>query len=1053
MKLTHQDYKVAWICALPLEMAAAKAMLNEVHDSLSQPATDHNAYTLGSTAGHNIAIACLPAGVYGTTSAATVLSHMLPTFPGLRFALMVGIGGGVPSKSADIRLGDVVVSLPTAMYPGVIQYDYGKTLRDGQFHRTGSLNKPPQFLLTAISQIRSNGMMGNSHLTDIISDTLERHDNMQQSFSRPNDDWLFVPSYTQLDRNPDCLACDPSYLVERSPRPTQEPDIHYGLIASGNQVMKDATTRDSIAQQFGILCFEMEAAGIMGQLPCLVIRGICDYCDSHKHKQWQGYAALVSAAYARTLLLEVPTHSDNVSRNQQTGHWMVPFDQNTRFMGREDIIANLDEWLTQQTRPTKMAIHGLGGVGKTQIALEVAYRMRNKYPNLSIFWIPCTSYESVDQAYVNVAQKFGIPGVKPEDVKQAVSNYLSQESAGEWLLIFDNADDSDMWINGSSAPALKKFLPRSQQGHILFTTRNRTLALKLASPHLIEIPEPDQDISLSILESLIDSDLLVEKDAALRLLEQLAYLPLAITQAASYIQENQISISKYLHLLEGNESQTIDLLSEDFEDEGRYDTIQNPVATTWWISFQHIQELNDLAIEYLSFMACINPREIPTSLLPQRRSENEKTKAIGLLKAYSFVTEQAGRKFLSLHRLVHLTTRSWMKNIGMFRAHVLKTADQFSDVFPDRDISCRKLWREYLPHVLLLIKEDDFLEKQHEYTQMIRRIGSCLSEDGRYNEAEKLIHQVLNIHQRDLGPENLQTLETMADLALIYWYQGRWKKAEELGVQVLKARTQILGFGHPDTLLSMANLASTYLKQGRWQEAEELQIEVLTAYKEILGFEHPNTLLSMSILASIYSNQDRRKQAEEIEVQVFKTRREILGLKHPSTLLSMSNLASIYSNQDRWKEAEEIGVQVFKTRREMIGLENSSTLLSMANLASTYYKQGRWTEAEQLDIKVLWLQKQVIGPEHPDTLITMHNLAFIWHSLGKASDALALMKQCVHLRNKVLGHQHPHTISSTKALDDWIEESNTSPRQYLPASNQEKNDRHAHKIPKAVVDS
>lgn len=212
MTLTHDDYTVAWICALPLEMAAAKIMLDEVHPSLRQPQSDHNVYTLGSISGHNVVVACLPSGVYGTTSAAIVLAHMLPTFPSLQFALMVGIGGGVPSQGTDIRLGDVVVSMPTPTSGGVIQYDYGKSLHDGRFQRTGSLNKPPQVLLTAESQIRSDTMIGKLSIGVIISDVLQKHENCQQ-FSRPDQDWLFNSTYDHQSPNPSCLTCDQTQLL------------------------------------------------------------------------------------------------------------------------------------------------------------------------------------------------------------------------------------------------------------------------------------------------------------------------------------------------------------------------------------------------------------------------------------------------------------------------------------------------------------------------------------------------------------------------------------------------------------------------------------------------------------------------------------------------------------------------------------------------------------------------------------------------------------------------------------------------------------------------
>ncbi|THC87687.1 hypothetical protein EYZ11_012869 [Aspergillus tanneri] len=543
MALKHADYTIAWICALSLEMAAAKVMLDEVHPSLPQQKSDHNSYTLGSISGHKVVVACLPSGVYGTTSSAIVLAHMLPTFPCLRFALMVGVGGGVPSKTADIRLGDVVVSMPNATSGGVIQYDYGKTLREGRFQRTGSLNKPPQFLLTVISQMRGNHMTGERPMAEILSNTLQKHQEIREQFSRPDRDWLFSSDYNHDSSDPDCSTCDRTQLVYREPRVTEEPHIHYGLIASGNQVIKHAKTRDFIAQEMGILCFEMEAAGLMDQLPCLVIRGICDYCDSHKHKNWQAYAALVAAAYARTLLMAVPAHENTgdavTEQNCEQHHWMVPFQKNWRFAGREKEIAKLEGLIEQLNGASRVAISGLGGIGKTQITLELAYRIRERDSSCSIFWIPCTSYESVKQAYISIAQTVGIQEVKPAEAKERVRIYLSQESAGKWLLIFDSADDIDMWINDSqTTPALKKFLPQSKQGHILFTTRNR-------------IDQSDQN------------------SASVILLEQLAYLPLAITQATAYINENQICISTYIKLLKKQESHVIELLSEGFEDEGR----------------------------------------------------------------------------------------------------------------------------------------------------------------------------------------------------------------------------------------------------------------------------------------------------------------------------------------------------------------------------------------------------------------------------------------------------------------------------------------------------
>ncbi|QRD92145.1 nucleoside phosphorylase domain-containing protein [Aspergillus flavus] len=315
MKPSHHDYTVAWVCALPLEMTAAELMLKEIHDPLPQPPTDPNAYTLGKLGEHNVVIACLPSGVYGITSAAAVLAKMHSTFPSLRFALMVGIAGGVPSRSTDVRLGDVVVSIPSGTSGGVVQYDFGKTLPDGRFQRASSLNKPSQLLLNTVSKVRSKYAITEADIDGTISRILNTNERLKQQFSRPHRDWLFNAEYIHEGNHPDCLECDQTQLVKRASRDSSEPHIHYGLIASANQVMKGAKARDSLAQDSNVLCFEMEAAGLMDQLSCLVIRGICDYCDSHKNKEWQGYAALAAATYTRLLLAAVPSQENISHRN------------------------------------------------------------------------------------------------------------------------------------------------------------------------------------------------------------------------------------------------------------------------------------------------------------------------------------------------------------------------------------------------------------------------------------------------------------------------------------------------------------------------------------------------------------------------------------------------------------------------------------------------------------------------------------------------------------------------------------------------------------------
>ena len=269
-------------------MAAAKAMLDDIHRDLPKRPNDHNTYTLGTIDVHNVVVACLPLGVYGSNSAAAAAIQMLSTFESIRFGLMVGIGGGVPTKEVDIRLGDVVVSKPTGSFGGVVQYDFGKTVKEGRFKHTGSLNKPPVALLTAIAQLQADHMMKLGKVSDYLSEMVARYPAMSSKFIYRGSihDQLFEAEYDHPNFNSTCQSCDTARVLHRSIRAQASPMIHYGIIASGNQVMRHGVTRDQLGKEFGVLCFEMEAAGLMDNFPCLVIRGICDYADSHKNKQW-----------------------------------------------------------------------------------------------------------------------------------------------------------------------------------------------------------------------------------------------------------------------------------------------------------------------------------------------------------------------------------------------------------------------------------------------------------------------------------------------------------------------------------------------------------------------------------------------------------------------------------------------------------------------------------------------------------------------------------------------------------------------------------------------
>ncbi|KAF3067621.1 Ankyrin repeat domain-containing protein 17 [Trichoderma lentiforme] len=312
MSYPNSHYTVGWICALSTEYVAAQAFLDERHVAPSVAIHDNNNYTLGRIGEHKVIIAVLPDGEYGLASAANVAKDLLHSFPNVRIGLMVGIGGGAPSQTHDIRLGDVVVSAPRNGTGGIFQYDYGKTTQNKSFQATAFLNQPPAVLRTAIGGLKAQHESEGHQYEATINNILKDKPRLKKRYSRPaqSSDRLYQSDFVHpRDTRDSCEdICDAAKLISRPERNEYEdnPAIHYGLIASANQMMEDAIIRDELVASKDVLCFETEAAGLMNQYPCLVIRGICDYSDSHKTEQWQGYAAMVAAAYAKDLLYRIP---------------------------------------------------------------------------------------------------------------------------------------------------------------------------------------------------------------------------------------------------------------------------------------------------------------------------------------------------------------------------------------------------------------------------------------------------------------------------------------------------------------------------------------------------------------------------------------------------------------------------------------------------------------------------------------------------------------------------------------------------------------------------
>jgi nucleoside phosphorylase len=408
-------YTIGWIAALPIERAAATALLHDRHDApegFEQHQSDANAYTWGRIGEHNVVIASLPAGVYGLTSAATTASNLVRSLPHIRIGLLVGIGGGIarPDAGYDIRLADVVVSQPDGTTGGVIQYDLGKATANGGWERKGSLDKPPAVLLHALASLQAEHEFEPSKVPGILQAMLDAKPTMKEpdsdyTYQSVENDRLFESQHEHVGGS-NCDKCDLAWEVTRKQRASTKPKIHYGVIASGNKLIKDAPTRDSLLEdtKHKCLCVEMEAAGLMDRFPCLVIRGICDYADSHKNDRWQRYAAATAAAFAVELLEYVPvrelqatqkiaeaiksldrkvidlkTSIDNVDYHITLDRLPdaegASFDSHaeehnpTCLPGtRVELLDDINRWIDDQSSKTLFWLNGMAGTGKSTIA-------------------------------------------------------------------------------------------------------------------------------------------------------------------------------------------------------------------------------------------------------------------------------------------------------------------------------------------------------------------------------------------------------------------------------------------------------------------------------------------------------------------------------------------------------------------------------------------------------------------------------------------------------------------------------------------------------------
>ncbi|KAJ5036788.1 hypothetical protein NUH16_004667 [Penicillium rubens] len=980
--LSHNDYTVGWICALPLEMAAAKLMLDAMHPSLPRPPADQNTYILGNIVEHNIVIACLPSGAYGTVSAATVAMQLLSSFQSIRFGLMVGIGGGVPSSNADIRLGDIVVSQPADTSGGVIQYDLGKALSGGRFQRTGMLNRPPRILLTALATLQAHHFTEDSRVLEFISGIQAKMPPRRAAhFTRPTQaDCLYQSKYNH-EGSDTCIDCDRSKLVPRLPRDYQEPVIHYGLIASANQVVKDGRRRDELARDLGVLCVEMEAAGLMNDFPCLVIRGICDYADSHKNKEWQGYAAAVAAAYSKELVLLVPidqikttptardTLADSVDRfNVPLNLTAVPAIMN--FVGRQNELDNLWEFLqpTDSLSRKVAIIHGLGGMGKTQLAIRFARDHRDQFS--AIFWLSGKDRDALLQSLSSALSRLPGQGLDSEvtndgEVEQRARHmlrWLALDGNSRWLIIFDNIDQyspsHSAVVDGYD---IERFFPKADHGSILITSRLQRLA-ELGEPFPVHRLDPHNSVQLLLQSSDLSARNTTSKldgnPDVLTLANRLDGLPLAIVIAGAFMRETGTSITEYLEFYQESWSE-LQLQSNP----GRQYQ-QGNMLQTWMISYLEIQKRDPSAADLLLLLALFDSRDIWYELVKSgSHSSNvpdwlEKAISDGLsfktrlrsLVGFSFLQSKQQEGSYSMHPVVqdwchYIADES--KGVNRIQLNELALISVGYSVPSASTREYSKLQQRLVPHANY-VSHLNCLDDNIELWRASHSLGDLYSDQSKLKEAEEMYQRALAGYEKALGPDHTSTLNTVNNLGNLYRDQGKLKEAEEIYQRALAGYEKALGPDHTSTLYTVNNLGLLYRDQGKLKEAEEMYQRALAGKETALGPDHTSTLNTVNNLGLLYRDQGKLKEAEEMYQRALAGREKALGPDHTSTLNTVNNLGLLYRDQGKLKEAEEMYQRALAGKEKALGPDHTSTLNLVNNLGNLYRDQGKLKEAEEM---------------------------------------------------------------------------------------------------------
>ena len=696
----------------------------------------------------------------------------------------------------------------------------------------------------------------------------------------------------------------------------------------------------------------------------------------------------------------------------------VPYPRNDYFTGREAILTQLHETLGQTGTAAisqAKAISGLGGVGKTQTAVEYAYRYFEDDPVYDwVLWVNASNL-TLASSFGALATDLALPNHRENKLDEniaAVRRWL--ETTDRWLLIFDNVDNPQ---------AVKPFRPKTPKGRILITSRVQRLE-SLGVAGSIELDTMTETEAQDFLRKRTERESIAptEPHSIAVLAKTLGYLPLALEQAAAYILAKGVSFAAYLR---SYETRRLQLLEKEKPQTGDY---PDTVATTWTINFEAVQANSAAATDLLRVSAFLAPDNIPYEILILGNDHLGEVLSIALANAfndelvlpelleelsrYSLIRLETDDRY-SIHRMVQEVLRDTI-TLEQRQQWMDRTVAALNATFPSLEFKNWWQCNRLLEHVQAI--ELLSASQTSELGRLLNQAGYFLKKQGRYGEAEPLYLKAIDIYQSRLGNDHPHTATGLNNLAGLYLSQGRYAEAEPLYLKALDIRRLQLGENHPDTATSLNNLAELYRSQGRYAEAEPLFIKALDIYQSRLGDDHADTAWSLNNLAGLYCSQGRYAEAEPLFIKALDIRRSHSGNDHPDTASSLNNLAELYRSQRRYAEAEPLYLQSLDIRRSQLGDTHPDTATSLNNLAGLYDSQGRYSKAEPLYLKALDIRRSQLGQNHPSTASSLNNLALLYYSQRRYAEAEPLFVQALNINRSQLGDTHPSTATSLNNL-------------------------------------